>query len=333
MTIPEQMLAAFVPEPGGPDAFRVEPTATPKPGPGEVLIKVAAAGLNYADILERNGNYPGWAPQTTSVMGLEVSGTIAALGEGASRFTSGDPVCALLAGGGYAEYCTVPEVQVLPVPKGMDLVEAAALPEAYCTVWTNMIERGRLQAGERILIHGGTSGIGSTAIVLARALGAEVFATAGSDEKCARCEAMGAIKAINYNTQDFVEEIRKATDGEGVDVVLDIVAGDYFARDLEILRMEGRLICVGTMGGVQTSFNVAPLLIKRITLTGSTLRSRTPDEKGRLLAALEERVWPLFADGTLSPIVDSCFPLADVAQAHSLLEGHTHMGKILLTMS
>lgn len=332
MVVPEQMKAATVPEPGGPEAFSVERIETPRPGQGEVLIKVAAAGLNYADILERNGNYPGWAPQPTSVMGLEVSGTIAARGDGAARFKVGEPVCALLAGGGYAEYCVVPEVQVLPVPGGVDLVQAAALPEAYCTVWTNMIERGRLAAGERILVHGGTSGIGSTAIVLARALGAEVYATAGTDEKCAACEDMGAALAINYNTADFVEAIKDATKGEGVDVVLDIVAGDYFARDLEILRMEGRLICVGTMGGAQTSFNVAPLLIKRITLTGSTLRSRAPEEKGRLLKALEERVWPLLGDKTIVPVVDSCFRLDDVAEAHRRLEGHSHMGKILLTM-
>ncbi|MFN3233595.1 MAG: NAD(P)H-quinone oxidoreductase [Alphaproteobacteria bacterium] len=332
MDVPQIMRAALVPEPGGPDVFRIDQVETPTPRDGEVLIKVAAAALNYADLLERSGDYPGWAPRPTSVMGLEVSGTIAALGPGTSRFQVGDPVCALLSGGGYAEYCTVPELQVLPVPDGLDMVQAASLPEAFCTVWTNMIDRGRLTSGERVLIHGGTSGIGSTAINLARAWGAEVFATAGTDEKCARCKEMGAALAINYRTQDFVEEVNAATAGEGVDVVLDMVAGSYFARDLEILRMEGRLICVGTQGGWDTSFSVAPLLLKRITLTGSTLRSRSPEEKRQILQALEERVWPLLGDGTIKPVVDSTFDLEDVAEAHRRLESHVHVGKIVLTM-
>lgn len=332
MAIAESMKAALVPEPGGPDAFRIERIETPKPGPGELLIKIDAAALNYADLLERSGDYPGWAMGQTSVMGLEVAGTVAVCGEGTSRYQVGDPVCALLGGGGYAEYCTVPEVQVLPIPAGLDAVQAAALPEAYCTVWTNMIDRGRLAKGERILIHGGTSGIGSTAIILAAAWGAEVYATAGTDEKCARCVEMGAIQAINYKTQDFVEAINTATSGEGVDVVLDMVAGSYFARDLEILRMEGRLVCVGTQESWDTSFSVAPLLLKRITLTGSTLRSRAPEEKGQILKALEDRVWPLLADGTIAPVVDSCFPLDNVADAHRRLASGQHVGKIILTM-
>ena len=332
MVIPTHMKAALVPEPGGPEAFRVGSIETPEPGHGELLIKVDAAALNYADLLERGGNYPGWAPGRTSVMGLEVAGTVAKCGNGTSRFSVGEPVCALLGGGGYAEYCAVPEVQVLPIPAGLDSVQAAALPEAYCTVWTNMIERGRLAAGERILIHGGTSGIGSTAIHMAKAWGAEVYATAGSDEKCARCLDMGARQAINYKTQDFVEAVKAATQDEGVDVVLDIVAGSYFARDLEILRMEGRLICVGTQESWNTSFSVAPLLLKRITLTGSTLRSRTPEEKGRLLNALEDHVWPWLATGTIAPVVDSTFPLDDVAGAHRRLESGQHIGKIVLTM-
>ncbi len=332
MMIPTQMRAAVVPEPGGPDAFQIIDIETPEPAAGEVLIKVDAAALNYADLLERSGDYPGWAPQPTSVMGLEVAGTVAAVGSGASRFDIGDPVCALLSGGGYADYCVVPELQVLPVPSGLSMVDAAALPEAYCTVWTNMIDRGRLAAGERILIHGGTSGIGSTAICLANAWGAEVYATAGTDEKCARCEDMGAVRAINYRTRDFVEEINAATDGEGVDVVLDMVAGSYFARDLEILRMEGRLICVGTQGGWDTSFSVAPMLVKRITLTGSTLRSRSPAEKREILAALEEKVWPLLSESTIKPVVDSTFHLNQVADAHRRLESGVHVGKIILTM-
>ena len=321
-----------MPEPGGPEAFQIGEVETPTPAEGEVLIKVSAAALNYADTLERSGDYPGWAASPTSIIGLEVSGTIAGRGPGASRFKEGEAVCALLAGGGYAEYVAVPELQVLPIPNGLSIIQAAALPEAYCTVWTNVMDRGVLKSGERVLVHGGTSGIGTTAISLAKAWGAEVYATAGTNEKCRRCEELGALKGINYRTQDFVQEIKTATRDEGVDMVVDIVAGPYFERDLEILRMDGRIVCIGTLGGWETTFNVAPLLLKRITLTGSTLRSRSPQEKGEILAALEKRVWPLLADGTISPVVDKAYPLEQVADAHRRLESREHVGKIILTI-
>jgi NADPH:quinone reductase len=330
--IPTEMTAMIAAEAGGPDALQPTIVPVPEAGPGEVLIKVEASALNWADILERRGDYPGWAPRPTNIIGLEVAGTIVATGEGVTTYQVGDEVCALLAGGGYAEYCVAPALQVLPVPKGLSMAQAAALPEAYCTVWTNMMDRGGLQAGETILIHGGSSGIGTTAIGIAKAFGARVFVTAGTPEKCAACEAMGADVAINYRTEDFVERVNALTDGEGIEIVLDMVGGDYFARDMEILKVEGRLISIGTMQSMETAFSLAPLLVKRLTLTGSTLRPRTPEQKGAILAALQERVWPLLEDGTIIPAVDSQYALADIAMAHTKLEQSQQIGKIILTV-
>lgn len=331
-TIPETMMAAVPTEAGGPEVLQAKALPTPKAASGEVLIAVEAAALNWADILERRGDYPGWAPKPTEVMGLEVAGKIAEIGAGVTDWKIGDEVCALLAGGGYAQYCVAPALQVLPVPKGMSMAQAAAIPEAFCTVWTNLFQRGHLSSGESVLIHGGASGIGTTAILLARAFGARVFATAGTDEKCRRCEEIGAEKAINYKTEDFTEAVRNLTDGKGVDVVLDMVGADYIQRDLDLLKMEGRLVSVGTLGSPETNLNLAALLLKRLTITGSTLRSRSIEEKGALLKAVYDNTWPLLEDGTVTPVVDSTFPLESAADAHRRMENREQTGKIILTM-
>ena len=299
----------------------------PEPRPGEVLVRVAAAGVNRPDIMQRLGKYPPPAG-VTDIPGLEVSGTIA--GGSGSGFSDGQAVCALVAGGGYAEYCTVPAEQVLPVPAAVSLTDAAAIPETYFTVWTNLFDRGRLREGDTVLVHGGTSGIGTTAIQLARAFGATVIATAGSDEKCAACRSIGAHVAINYNSADFVAEARAATAGRGVDVVLDIVGGDYLPRNLECLRMEGRLVQIGLIGGSRASLDLRAVLQKRLTITGSTLRPRSAAEKGAIARDLERRVWPLLARGEVRPIVHGTFPLERAADAHRELEAGRVIGKIVL---
>lgn len=315
---------------GGPDVLRLVERPDPVPRPGEVLVSVAAAGVNRPDSMQRQGRYPP-PPGTTDVPGLEIAGVIADA-NGSSRWRNGDRICALVAGGGYASRCVVPEQQCLPLPSGLSVVEAAAVPETFFTVWTNLIERARLQRGETVLVHGGTSGIGTTAIQLGRAFGARVFATAGSDDKCRACVAIGAHAAINYRTDDFVVRAKELTDGAGVDVILDIIGGEYVQRNVEALGLEGRLVQIGLQGGAKAQINFVHVLQKRLTITGSTLRARTPDEKGRIARALEEHVWPLFAAGAIKPIIHATFPLARAADAHRILDASTHIGKIVLTV-
>ena len=303
----------------------------PVPRAGEVLIKVAAAGVNRPDALQRRGGYPP-PPGASDIPGLEVAGTIVEAGPGGSAGDRrvGDDVCALVAGGGYAEFCAAPAVQCLPVPRGLDLVSAGAIPETAFTVWNNVFDRGRLKPGEWILIHGGSSGIGTIAIQLARVLGSRVLATAGSAEKCAACEGLGAERAINYKETDFVAAVREATGGRGVDVVLDMVGGDYVARNIDILAVEGRLVQIALQAGSTAQLNMVPLLSKRLTITASTLRARSVEEKGILAAAVRANVWPLLESGAVKPIIYTTFPLRAAADAHRLLESSQHIGKIVL---
>lgn len=318
---------------GGPQVLVLGDRPRPEPGVGELLIRVAASGINRPDVLQRLGHYAP-PPGTSDLPGLEVAGVVesgdaAALAEAGVRV--GDRVCALVAGGGYAEWCVAPVAQCLPVPDGLSDVEAASLPETFFTVWSNVFDRGRLQAGETLLVQGGTSGIGVTAIQLARALGAVVIATAGSDEKCAACLALGAHHAINYKSQDFVAEARRITEGRGVDVVLDMVAGGYVAREVECLAEDGRLVIIAVQGGVKSDFNAGLVLRRRLTITGSTLRPRPVAFKGVIARALRERVWPLLAAGKVRPVIHSTFAAADASEAHALMESNQHIGKIVLT--
>ena len=325
------MTVIEISEPGDPDVLRPAERPTPAPGSGEVLIRVAAAGVNRADIAQRLGKYPP-PPGASDLLGLEVAGTIEQIGPGVHDWRVGDRVCALVTGGGYAEYCVVPAPQCLPVPRGLDFPAAAAVPEAFFTVWTNVFERGRLEPGESVLIHGGSSGIGTTAIQLARAFGSRVFATAGSAEKCAACERLGADLAINYCETDFVVAIREATGGRGVDVILDMVGGDYVQRNIEALAHEGRLVQISTLGGAKAHINMALVMQRRLTITGSTLRGRSVAEKGAIAKALRERVWPLLESGAVQPIVYATFPLRAAADAHRLMESSAHIGKLVLVV-
>jgi NADPH:quinone reductase len=323
------MLVIEIQHPGGPEVLAPASHPVPKPGPGEILIKVAAAGVNRPDILQRRGLYPP-PPGSSEIPGLEVAGEIVGSGEGATRFKLGEKVCALVAGGGYAEYCAVHENNALPIPSGLDMIEAAALPETFFTVWTNLFQRGKLKSGETVLIHGGTSGIGTTATMLAKAFGAVILTTAGSEEKCRACVALGADFAINYRTQDFVEEVRKFTDGKGVDVILDIVAGDYVARNYKAAALNGRILQVGIQNGAARELNLMPMLAKRLTHTGSTLRSRTVAEKAQIAQELERQVWPLLHQGKIKPQIFKTFRLEEAAEAHALMESGAHIGKIVL---
>jgi NADPH2:quinone reductase len=306
------------------------PVPMPAPGSGEVLIKVAATGVNRGDLAQVAGMYPPppGAPQT---LGLEVSGTIVAGAPNSSRWSVGDQVCALVAGGGYAEYCIADEGSVLPVPHGVSLVDAAALPEVYMTVWTNIVDRARLKTGETLLVHGGSSGIGTAAIQLFSARGHRVFTTAGSADKCTACVKLGAARAINYREEDFVDIVRSDTSGAGVDVILDMVGGDYILKNISLLKTEGRLVNIAFQHGSQATVNLMMVMLKRLTITGSTLRPRSHAEKALIGQAVEREVWPLIASGRIKPIVDSVFPLAQVADAHAKMAGSTHIGKILLT--
>jgi putative PIG3 family NAD(P)H quinone oxidoreductase len=323
------MKAIEITQPGGPDVLVLVDRPLPSMGADEVLVRVAAAGVNRPDMLQRQGRYPP-PPGVTDIPGLEIAGTIDAVGANVTAWRPGDHVCALVSGGGYAEFCAVPAPQCLPAPRGMTVTQAAAIPETTFTVWTNVFERGRLSAGESMLIHGGSSGIGTTAIQLARAAGARVFVTAGSADKCSACESLGAEKAINYRETDFVAAIKQVTDGRGVDVVLDMVAGDYMQRNIEVLAMDGRLVMIGRQGGVKSEIDVMPILRKRLILTGSTLRMRSVEEKGALARAVHQHVWPLFESGTIRVIVHQTFPLHDAAAAHRLMESGAHVGKIVL---
>lgn len=331
MTIPATMNAIEIPTPGGPEQLVLGKRPVPQAGYGEVLVRVAGAGINRADTLQREGKYP-MPPGATDIPGLECSGVVVALGEGCNRWQVGDRVCALLSGGGYAEYVNVPEPQCMAIPAGVDLVEAGGIPETFCTVWTNVFERSALQPGEVFMIQGGTSGIGFTAIQLAKAFGSPVLATAGSDEKCDACRSFGADRAINYKTEDFVAVGKEFTEGRGVDVILDMVGGSYIQRELEVLAREGRLCFVALMEGTrpgQVDFGLVHR--KHLTVTGSTLRSRSVAQKGSICRALEERVWPLFRTGACWPVTYKTFPLAEAAKGHELMESSQHIGKILLT--
>jgi putative PIG3 family NAD(P)H quinone oxidoreductase len=334
-----RMRVVRVSAPGDADAMVLVEQQIPSPAPGEVLIEIEAAGVNRPDLLQRAGRYP--PPSgVTDVLGLEVSGRIVAVGEGDApgppRSASGhvwqlgERVVALLAGGGYAEFCVVPGVQCLPVPSGLTMIEAAALPETYFTVWANVFERGALRPGEWLMIHGGASGIGTTAIQLSVARGATVIATAGSDQKCRACESLGAIRGVNYRTEDFVAVVNGLTHDRGVDVILDMVGGDYTPRNLASLALDGRLVQIAVMRGATSEISLASIMRRRLTVTGSTLRSRTPAEKGVIASALEREVWPLLAAGRVRPVIDAVFPLADAAAAHRKLESGEVIGKLVL---
>ena len=326
--VPSEMTVIEISTFGEPDVLRPKRRPVPLPGVGEVLIRVHAAGVNRPDVMQRLGMYPP-PPGASDIPGLEIAGEVVAMGPGVHAVDLGDRVCALVTGGGYAEYCLAPAVLCLPIPDGLNMTEAAGLPETFFTVWTNVFERARLRAGERLLVHGGSSGIGVTVIQLGRAFGATVFVTAGSDEKCRACESLGAI-AINYRTTDFVEAIRSYTEGQGVDVILDMVGGDYLQRNLSCLGVDGRLVQIGLQAGPKTHINLLPIMLKRLTLTGSTLRPRPVAERARIADALREKVWPLLASGQVKPVVDRVFPLDEAAEAHRYMESGRHIGKIVL---
>jgi putative PIG3 family NAD(P)H quinone oxidoreductase len=328
-TVPETMIAIEIANFGGPEVLRAVSRPTPKPGAGEVLVRVGAAGINRADVTQRIGKYP--PPRGASdIPGLEIAGEVVAQGDGASRWRAGERICALVVAGGYAEYCTAPEVQCLPVPKTFDFVQGAALPEATFTVWDNLFDRGRLKPGETVLIHGGASGVGTAAIQMAVQAGSRVFATAGTAEKCRVCEKLGAELAINYRGEDFVAVVTQRTEGRGVDIVMDIVGGDYVGRNLEILALDGRLIQIGFQEGSNRKVDLRPIMTKRLTFTGSTLRPRTVADKGVIAAALRQHVWPNLETGRFKPVIAATFPLADAYRAHGLLESGAHTGKIIL---
>jgi NADPH2:quinone reductase len=331
MAIPATMTCVEISTPGGPEVLKPATRPTPKPGEGEVLIQVVAAGVNRPDVLQRKGMYNP-PPGTTDLPGLEIAGTVAALGAGAARFKLGDQVCALVAGGGYAQFCTAPEAQCMAVPKGLTLEQAACLPETVMTVWTNVFERGRLGKGETLLVHGGTSGIGTTAIQMAKAWGATVFATAGGPDKAKACRDLGADKGIDYKSEDFAAVVKEATNKRGVDVILDMVGGDYFPKNIDSLAVEGRLVYIAFLRGGKVEFNIEPVMRKRLTVTGSTLRPRSVAEKGAIARAVEAQIWPHVAAGRIKPLVHARFPLAAAAEAHALMETNAHIGKIVLTI-
>ncbi|HYD31010.1 MAG TPA: NAD(P)H-quinone oxidoreductase [Azospirillaceae bacterium] len=331
MAVPETMTAIEISQPGGPEALRPVSRPVPKPGAGEVLVKVAAAGVNRPDVLQRMGHYPP-PPGASDLPGLEVAGTIAAVGEGVAEWMEGDAVCALLAGGGYAQYCAVPAAQCLPAPKGLSMVEAAGVPETFFTVWTNVFDRARLAAGESFLVHGGTSGIGVTAIQLAKAFGARVFATAGSADKVRACRDLGAERGIDYREEDFVAVVKEATGGKGVDVILDMVGGDYVPRNIDALAVEGRHVSIAFLKGPKVQINLFPVMVKRLTLTGSTLRPRPVADKAAIAKSLHGKVWPLIEAGQVKSVIHATFPLEKAADAHALMETSQHIGKIVLTV-
>jgi putative PIG3 family NAD(P)H quinone oxidoreductase len=323
------MAATEILEPGGPDVLTPVMRPVPVPAADEVLIRIAAAGVNRPDCLQRRGLYPP-PPGASDLPGLEVAGQVTATGDAVTTIKTGDEVCALLAGGGYAEYCTAPAVQCLPIPAGLNLIQAAALPETFFTVWSNVFERGHLVSGETILIHGGASGIGTTAIQMANAFGARVFASVGNDEKRSLCEELGAERAIIYKEESFYTVIKEATDGRGVDVILDIVGADYLADNVRLLATDGRLVIIGVLGGSKAEINLGRILSKRLTVTGSTLRNRSPAVKGLIANALQAQVWPKLASGEITPVIQATFPLAEASRAHELLEANQAMGKLIL---
>ena len=327
--LPETMLAIGIEEPGGPEVLVPQTRPMPVPQRHEILVKVAAAGVNRPDVLQRKGGYP--PPKGASdIPGLEISGEVVGLGEGVARYRLGDQICALVPGGGYAEYCTVHETTALPVPSGLSLTEAAGIPETFFTVWTNVFERGGLKPSETLLVHGGTSGIGTTAIMLAKAFASKVIVTAGSDEKCAASLKIGADRAINYRTEDFVVETLAFTDEAGANVILDMVGGSYIQKNYAAAARDGRIVQIAFQGGSKVEVDFGPLMMKRLTHTGSTLRPRSVEEKASIAQALESKVWPLLVKGQCKPIIHATFPLRDAAGAHRMLESGAHTGKIIL---
>ncbi len=328
--IPTTMQAIEIAEAGGPEVLRITDFPVPEPGDGEVLIKVMAAGVNRPDVMQRLGLYPP-PPGAPDIPGLEVAGTVAALGPNASGVQEGDAVCALVIGGGYAEYCVAPASLCLAVPEALSTVQAAAIPETFFTVWTNVFDRGRLTSGESLLVHGGSSGIGTTAIQLAKAFGSTVYVTAGNEEKCQACLELGADAAINYRDEDFVERISELTNERGVDVILDMIGGDYLPRNLKSLAVEGRIVQIALQGGPKVEMNLLPIMLKRLTLTGSTLRPRTVAQKAMIAHSLREKVWPLVESGKVRPIIHATFPLAQASEAHRMMESSQHIGKIVLS--
>ncbi len=331
MSLPSPMRAVEITEHGKPEVLKVGERPVPKPQAGEVLVRVAAAGVNRPDVLQRMGHYP-VPPGASDIPGLEIAGEVTAVGEGVGTWDVGDVVCALVQGGGYAEYCTAPAPQCLPIPKGLSPVEAASLPETFFTVWSNVFDRARLAPGESFLVQGGSSGIGVAAIQMVKAFGHKVLATAGNPQKCAACEELGADRAINYKTEDFVAVVKEATGGRGVDVILDMVGGEYVDRELKCLADDGRLVIIAMLGGAKATVNLNDILRRRLTLTGSTLRPRPIGFKGAIARALREKVWPHMESGAIKPVVYRIFPLAEAAQAHALMESGTHIGKIVLAV-
>ena len=329
--IPEQMQCVQISKPGGPEVLQPAVRAVPQPRAGEVLIRVEAAGVNRPDCLQRAGAYAP-PPGASDLPGLEVAGTIVAIGEGVTQWKAGDAVCALTPGGGYAQYCLAPAGHCLPVPRGLSVLEAASLPETFFTVWINVFERARLAPGETLLVQGGSSGIGVAAIQMAHAFGHRVFATAGTAAKCAECERLGAERAIGYRTDDFVEVVKQLTDGKGVDVILDMVGGDYVPRELKALATDGRLSLIAFLGGAKTTLDMSDILFRRLTITGSTLRPRSVEYKTQIANALREKVWPLIEAGRIRPVIYRTFPLAEASSAHALMESGAHIGKIMLTV-
>lgn len=333
MTLPQSMRAILAQASGGPEVMQVSEVPVPSLRPGDILIRVEAAGINRPDILQRQGAYPPPA-DASPILGLEVAGSVAALGEGTTGFALGDRVCALANGGGYAEYCAVPATQALPWPTGYDAVQAAALPENYFTVWANLFQMANLHAGESVLIHGGSGGIGVTAIQLAAEFGAVVFTTVGSLDKARACERLGAHAALDYHSVDFADEIARLTAHRGVDVILDIVGAPYFERNIASLKRGGRLVFIAFLQGAKVpEVDLQPIMVKRLTVTGSTLRPRTVAEKAGIARGLRERVWPVLDEGRCAPVIETVFPLAEVAKAHALLEGRSHIGKIMLKVA
>ena len=317
---------------GAADVLKIQEGSRPSAQPGEVLIKVIAAGVNRPDVVQRQGLYPA-PPGASPILGLEVSGVIEALGEGVTQWKVGDKICALTNGGAYAEYVTAPAAQCLPIPSGLSMIEAAALPETCFTVWSNLFDRVQLKAGETLLVHGGSSGIGTTAIQMAKAMGIRVFTTAGSDKKCQSCLNLGAEIAINYHDADFVEVIKDVTNKKGVDVILDMVGGDYIAKNFKIAALEGRIVNIAYLQGPVAKVNFLPVMLKRLTVTGSTLRPQSADTKAAIANNLKEFIWPLIESSKIKPVIAQCFPLEQATEAHTLMESNKHIGKIVLTVS
>ena len=330
--LPAQMTAVAISKPGGPEVLVPETRALPVPGAGEVLVRVMSAGVNRPDVAQRSGSYPP-PPGASDLPGLEIAGEVVAVGEGAVRHKIGDTVMSLTAGGGYAEYCVAPDAQAMTVPKALSIIEAGAMPETLMTVWHNVFERGGLKSGETLLIHGGSSGIGTMAIQLAKAFGANVIATVGGQDKADACLKLGADRAINYKTEDFVAEVKAATGGKGVELILDMVGGDYIDRNYEAAAIDGRIVQIAFLGGPKATVNFAKLMMKRLHHTGSTLRPRSPADKAAMVTAIEDKVMPLIRDGRIKPLIDSQFPLREAAQAHRRMETSTHIGKIVLNVA